>query len=207
MEWLDVFDEQGRWRGWQDRETVHRLGLWHRTFHCWVLLGPPAEPALLFQRRSAAKKTHPGYLDVAAAGHLRAGEPVRSGVREVAEELGVAPAFGELIPLGVTATVLTGPDWVDRERCHEFLWITTRRLEDFRPDPNEVEALVLVGWEDAGRLFGGGAERVEARIRAGAAGRTDVVRVGLADFVPRGAHYYRRHWEEIGRVRAGGGGG
>jgi len=205
-EWLDVFDERGRWWGWQDRDTVHRRGLWHRTFHCWVLLGEPdaeAPSGLLLQRRSASKRTHPGCLDVAAAGHLRAGEPVRSGVREVAEELGRAPAWGELIPLGVTRTVLTGPGWVDRERCHEFLWVTRERLEAFRPDPDEVEALVVVDWADAGRLFAGTLARVTATVREAAASRTDVVEVTMADFVPRGRLYWRRHWDAIARVSAG----
>jgi isopentenyldiphosphate isomerase len=205
-EWLDVFDDEGRWRGFAERDRVHREGLWHRTFHCWVLLVGSGAPRLLFQRRAAAKTTHPGCLDIAAAGHLRAGEPIRAGVREVAEELGMAPDFAEVIPLGVVPTVLEGPDGVDRERCHEFLWIAPHALTDFRPDPGEVAALVTVGWDDADRLFAG-SSAVPARVRPAAGGPCRETTIRLEDFVPRGVPYYRRRWEQIAAVWAGGGGG
>ncbi|HEX5913915.1 MAG TPA: hypothetical protein VFY54_12365, partial [Rubrobacter sp.] len=72
---LDILDESGLPTGEVvPKGEAHRLGLWHRCFHCWICGSDPEGSYLLLQRRAATKDTWPGYLDVTAAGHLASGE-------------------------------------------------------------------------------------------------------------------------------------
>lgn len=88
MEFLDVLDDAGeKAETIKDYYTVHKSGLWHRTVHVW-LLNPENE--LLLQKRSANRRTYPGYWDISAAGHVSAGQKsLEAAVRETQEELGI----------------------------------------------------------------------------------------------------------------------
>ncbi len=89
---VDVRNERGERTGrvaW--RSEAHRMGLWHRCFHCWIAAPGTASggPYLFVQRRAAGKDTWPNKLDVTIGGHLEAGESMlEGGLREVEEELG-----------------------------------------------------------------------------------------------------------------------
>ncbi len=37
MEQLKVFDEKYTYLSNENRDKVHREGLWHETFHCWLV--------------------------------------------------------------------------------------------------------------------------------------------------------------------------
>ena len=82
------------------KSEAHRLGLWHRCFHCWICGSDPEGFYLLLQRRASTKDTWPDYLDITAAGHLSAGEETLDGLREVEEELGLQVNPERLVPLG-----------------------------------------------------------------------------------------------------------
>lgn len=89
---VDVVDAAGEKTGRVVlKSEAHRLGLWYRCFHCWILAPVSGSdgPYLFAQRRADQKDTWPGMLDVTAAGHLRASEETR-------DALLVTPAgFGE----------------------------------------------------------------------------------------------------------------
>src|SRR4051812_13685106 len=73
------------------RGLVHRDGDWHRSLHVWVVLREPGGgPRVLLQRRHADKDTWPRAVDVAVAGHYRAGESLNEALRESEEEIGLA---------------------------------------------------------------------------------------------------------------------
>src|SRR3954469_2867720 len=92
-ELFDLYTSEGEPLGrTKARALVHRDGDWHRSVHVWVVLQSAAGPCVLFQRRSTAKDTWPGVLDVAVAGHLRAGETVDDALREAEEEIGLSLA-------------------------------------------------------------------------------------------------------------------
>src|SRR5919202_2758852 len=100
----------------QPRGLVHREGAWHRSFHCWVVRAGQRGAELLLQRRALGKDTHPGHWDVSAAGHYRPGEGLEGGLREVAEELGLAVPESALVWLERHREVLLYPDGLrDRE--------------------------------------------------------------------------------------------
>ncbi|MDF2939105.1 MAG: hypothetical protein K0Q90_4478, partial [Paenibacillaceae bacterium] len=93
---FDIFDEHMNHIGTASRQEAHAQGLWHRTFHCWVLRKGSAGWEILLQLRHKDKDTFPGLLDVSSAGHLLAGELVEDGVRELEEELGIGVPYPEL---------------------------------------------------------------------------------------------------------------
>jgi isopentenyldiphosphate isomerase len=198
---VDVLDEYGEPTGevtW--KSEAHRLGLWHRCFHCWVFGTDAAgEPYLLVQRRAAAKDTWPGYLDVTAAGHLAAGEESLDGLREVEEELGLRVEPGRLIPLGSRRIEQEIPGGCDREFHDVFLLFDPTSPERMRLQAEEVEAVLSMSLVDAEALGGGWS--VPAVEYAG--GKVVTTRVGPSDFVPGTDDYLRRVAGAARRIHAG----
>jgi len=89
-EHFDVLDASGALTGERRaRSEVHRLGLFHRAVHVWLLA--PASGEVLLQLRAACKDSWASRWDVSSAGHVSAGETsLPSAVRELREELGLA---------------------------------------------------------------------------------------------------------------------
>lgn len=141
-ELLDVLGPDGTVIGQAGRDEVHQCGHWHRTFHCLaVRTEPPAR--VILQRRS--RHSHFAHLiDLTATGHLQAGEEPVDGVRELEEEAGIVADRSRLIPLGVHYLVDDGPDAMNREQIHVFLYPTDAALGALQPDPEEVDGLLEV---------------------------------------------------------------
>ena len=203
---MDVLDECGEPTGevaW--KSEAHRRGLWHRCFHCWVFgTGASGEPYLLVQRRAAVKDTWPGYLDVTAAGHLGAGEePLRGGLRELEEELGLRVGPERLVPLGSRRIEQEIPGGCDREFHDVFLLLDSTPPERMRLEAEEVEAVLRVRLDLAEAL--GESESVPAVEYAG--GRATPARVRPSDFVPGTDGYLRRVAGAARRLHAGEGPG
>jgi 8-oxo-dGTP pyrophosphatase MutT (NUDIX family) len=145
------------------RALVHRDGDWHRSLHLWVVLTATSPASVVFQRRSLAKESRPGKVDVSVAGHLRAGETVFDALREADEEIGLVVRPTELIRLGLRRHVEAHPpSYVDRERQDVFCVLTSRSLESLRPFADEVSSLLAVALGDALALARGAAAHVPA---------------------------------------------
>ena len=198
---IDVLDGLGRPTGevaW--KSEAHRLGLWHRCFHCWVCGSDAGGPYLLVQRRAAAKDTWPGCLDVTAAGHLRSGEePLGGGLREVEEELGLRVEPGRLVPLGTRRIEQEIPGGCDREFHEVFLLFDPTSPEEMRLQEGEVDAVLRVGLDDAEALGVGGSVLAEEYAEGGISAR----RVRFEDFVPNDDDYLRRVAGAARRILAG----
>ena len=170
------------------KSEAHRLGLWHRCFHCWVFGTDDGKPYLLAQRRSATKGTWPGYLDVTAAGHLGAGEEPLDGLREVEEELGLRVDPKRLAPLGtrrIEQRILAG---LDREIHDVFLLRDDSPPGDLRLQEEEVEAVLRIGLDHVVLLETAGS----APAREYREGKASETRVRVSDFVPNTDDYLRR---------------
>ena len=203
---VDVLDGSGKPTGevaW--KSEAHRRGLWHRGFHCWICgTDASGEPYLLVQRRAATKDTWPGRLDVTAAGHLAAGEePLRGGLREVEEELGLRVEPGRLIPLGTRRVEQEIPGGCDREFHDVFLLVDATPPERMRLQVEEVEAILSIRLDLVEAL--GDGESVPAVEYAG--GRAVATRVSPSDFVPNDDDYLGRVAGAARRVLAGEGTG
>ena len=198
---VDVLDESGKLTGeavW--KSEAHRRGLFHRCFHCWVAGEDAGGPYLLVQRRDAAKDTWPGYLDVTAAGHLQSGEePVRGGLRELEEELGLRVEPERLVPLGTRRIEQEIPAGCDREFHDVFLLPDATPPQDLRLQEGEVEAVLRIGLDEVEAL--GTEGEMPAREYAG--GEVSDTRVRLSDFVPNSDGYLRRVAGAARRILAG----
>jgi len=149
-ELFDLYDPTGRPLGQtKPRDEVHRDGDWHRSAHVWIFT---SDRRLLFQRRAADKDTWPGRLDASVGGHYHAGEGADGVPREVGEELGLAIAADELIPLGVRRVESHEPGIDDRELQDVYLLRRDLPLTAYHPDPSELAALVLLDAADAAWL-------------------------------------------------------
>jgi isopentenyldiphosphate isomerase len=161
---LDYLDDNRQIIGKASREEVHQKGLWHQTFHCWIIGFENEQPYLLFQRRSLEKENHPGLYDISAAGHLLTGEQPQDGLREIKEELGISVDWEELIPLGVKVDVSEIDGQINREFCHTFLLENRFTKIDFKLQTTEVMGLMQLFLPAALDLFSGAKDEVDAKV-------------------------------------------
>jgi len=197
---FDLVDADGAPLGVEKpRGLVHRDGDWHQSVHLWVVFdGDPLR--VLLQRRAYDKDTHPDLVDVSVAGHLRAGESPRDGLREAEEEVGLAVRPEDCVALGVRRSVSAGDGYVDREIQHVFLVRTAAPFEALRPHPEEVAGLVLVPLEGLRALVATGAPL--AAIERDQAGARPVT-LTRAALVPSRDGYPARALTSIARRCAG----
>ncbi len=198
---VDVLDARGGLSGratW--KSEAHRLGLWHRCFHCWIAAPetPSGGPYLFVQRRAAGKDTWPNRLDVTVGGHLKAGESALDGLREVEEELGLTVAAGELVPLGTRKAEKKIPAGLDREYQEVFLLVRSLEKGDLNLQEEEVSAVLRLQLDDIETLYAG----LEVTAEEWAEG-TSPVSVSLADFVPDEDNYLLRASRAVHAALAG----
>jgi isopentenyldiphosphate isomerase len=181
-ELLDILDESGRPTGEiLAKSEAHRLGLWHRCFHCWICGSDAAGPYLLLQRRAAAKDTWPGYLDITAAGHLSAGEKTLDGLREIEEELGLQVDPERLIPLGTVKIEQQLPAGYDRELHEVFLLRDDTSPEKLRLQKEEVDSIFRLNLDDIKTLYATG----EAPAREYKQGNSSTTQIHFKELVPK----------------------
>jgi isopentenyldiphosphate isomerase len=193
IETIDTFDGNHRRIGTEERLAAHKAGLWHQTFHCWILGERTGHCFVVLQLRSAMKKNYPNMLDITAAGHLAAGETPEQGVREVEEELGVRVDPSRLRSLGIKHDIADEPNGIrNREFAYVFLLRDDRELEQYKLQDDEVSGLVEMSISDGLQLFSGEAESVTCkatRIEGGKV-RSFSRAVKSTDMIPRVDSYY-----------------
>ncbi|MFC4600666.1 NUDIX hydrolase [Cohnella hongkongensis] len=199
-ELFDIYDEHGVWIGTAERQEVHRLGLWHRTVHCWLVRREESEgrtaTRVLFQQRSANKDTGASCFDITAAGHLEAGETHEAIVRELQEELGVTVRFEQLREFGIVreqgSGIIGGLSYIDNEVSRVYGLITELELADFRLQEEEVAGLYEADADELIELMEGRRELVRARGVAHLQGKLQAVEAEIAcsSFVERDTEYY-----------------
>ncbi|MBD8014932.1 MULTISPECIES: NUDIX hydrolase [Planococcus] len=192
---LRVYDEHGNPQGIETRQAVHEQGLWHETFHCWMVGRRNNRDTVYLQLRSEAKKDFPGLFDITAAGHLLADETVEDGVREVKEELGLEVDFDKLILLGMVKDQMEIPGFIDNERCHCFLYPMPNNNDlRFELQLEEVSGMGEVDFEALADLFAGKEEEVEIDgFIATLDGHSPFKkRIGLKEIVPHSSSYLEK---------------
>ena len=202
-EQLDIFDEAGQHIGVEARSEVHRLGLWHQTFHCWIYRVVEGQVEVLFQKRHPQKDTCPNLLDITSAGHLLASEQPSEGVRELYEELGLSVRFEQLSEIGMIRDVMSSPGIIDKEMCHTFVFACEQPLHDYVIQEEEVTGLLWVQLEAIEKLFAGELTEVAAAgflVDENGNVNDTVRKVSETDFVPHEAHYYEQVFMAIKRL-------
>lgn len=191
---FDLCDAEGRPLGRdKPRALVHRDGDWHRSLHLWVVLRDPRLGArVLLQRRSQAKDTWPGALDVAVAGHLRASERLEDALRESNEEIGLEVGPADVIRLGTRfRESAPRPGLVDREIQDILATVASVPFESLAPAADEVESLVALTLDDAASLLGGKLSSVTAPRLDAATRVVDLAEVRAGELVAATDDYWR----------------
>ena len=136
-EFFDVCTPEGTPTGQSvPRSQAHRLGLWHRSSHLWVI---NSNSQLLLQKRHPLKETDPGRWDIAVAGHLSAGQtPLEALVREAREELGLVLDPQTLQFLEARPKQYVESGFIDREWQHLFVVQWDGDLESLALQADEV---------------------------------------------------------------------
>lgn len=141
-EMIEITDRDGTSTGrTATRETVHQDGLWHRTFHLWVLNG---EGAAIMQRRSKVKQIEPGRLDLSVGGHYRAGEELTDVLREADEEIGLRLRPGDITHLLTRSNERFYDHATDREVQEVYVVRSSLQLHEYRMNCREVSVLYEV---------------------------------------------------------------
>lgn len=160
-EQLKVFDENRTPIGIAARSEIHKKGLWHETFHCWIVSEQDEQLYLYLQIRSPLKKDYPNQLDITAAGHLLAHEEAKDGIREMEEEIGISVERDELIFLGVFHYEMNNGDILDKEFAHTFLYKGNIDFKDFELQEEEVAGIVKTRLADFYALWKGTSQVIE----------------------------------------------
>jgi isopentenyldiphosphate isomerase len=156
-EFLDIYNGIGEHIGTMSRNDVHNQGLWHKTFHCWIIYKDENnEGFIVFQKRSDNKKSWPGYFDISAAGHIEAGETIEDGLRELKEELGVEVEFDKLTSLGTRVCI---EEFKENSINHEFQSIfflkDNRNLKNYHLQGDELSGICKIKISELLLLFSG----------------------------------------------------
>jgi isopentenyldiphosphate isomerase len=193
---IDIFDGNHKLIGQFDRVEAHKQGLWHQTFHCWIVgtsVADPVDRFVVLQLRSSSKKNYPNMLDITAAGHLEAGETPEQGIREIEEELGAVVESASLVRLGIKHDVMDEQSGIrNREFSHVYLLRDNRPLDQYRLSEHEVSGLVQVNVDDGLALFSGERDSVSCMaVRSQNGDLSKFAReVRTVDLIPRVDQYY-----------------
>ncbi|PCK22852.1 hydrolase [Bacillus pumilus] len=203
QEKLNIMNDQHVTIGTADRSDVHAQGLWHETFHFWLLKKEHDTVYLYFQLRSHTKKDFPSLLDITAAGHLLTEEQPSDGIREVEEELGLSILFEDLTFAGVIQDEILMPSFMDREFCHVYLYLNQEEHMNVHLQKEEVAGLYRTRFIDAQHLLTGQCERIQVEgfeIDASGERLEESRDVGKHDFVPHEPAYYQHLFQAINQM-------
>lgn len=197
---LRFFNDQHETIGAAARSDVHAQGLWHETFHFWLLKKELGTVYLYFQLRSPAKKDFPSLFDITAAGHPLADEQPSDGLREVEEELGLSILFEDLTYTGSIKDEIHLPSFIDREFCHVYLYMNEEKHMEVHLQKEEVAGLYRAKLLDAQQLLTGSCERIRTEgfiVDANGERREESIEVGIHNFVPHEHAYYEHLFHTI----------
>lgn len=189
---LDIFDAKFNHIGTADRQEVHKLGYWHQTFHCWIIMKENDKEYVVFQIRDKSKDVAPNKLDITAAGHLKAGEKKEDGIREIEEELGLKVDLSLLKYLGIRITASENNGQINKEFAHVYLLQNDAPLESYNFVDGEVAGLVKIEVSDGLKLCAFEVENVPCTVLRKQANRNVIYNstVSFKQFIPRIDSYY-----------------
>lgn len=151
MEYLDYYDENGNYLGFETRENVHKNALWHNTVHCWLY---DEEGNVYFQIR---KDTNTFYTT--ASGHVLKGETIKEAFkREIKEEIGLSIDTSDatlvgIVPFKMDKVKSDGSIFKDRAKANVYIDLFEGSIDDLSFDIEEVLGLVKVNAKETLDMF------------------------------------------------------
>ncbi len=163
-ELVDIFDENMTFLGTALKSQAHREGLWHKTFHCWLAQKTDEGKTLLWlQLRNPDKDIFPDKLDISAAGHIRAGEEVKDGYREISEELGLKLNKDEIVKLFTSKEIYEADSINNREFQMVYMAMVSGSPYKAVLQPEEVAGLYEVDIDEFSALMSDKVSSIEAQ--------------------------------------------
>lgn len=141
IEYIDAYNENHQFIGRFEKHKAHELGLWHDVLGSLVI--NPNKNEVFFQLKNHKHNNINKYdlLEITAGGHLRAGESLEDGVREIKEETGLQVSFEDMVPSGIRKCD-TDNNMTIREFQYFYLLPLDIDLQDL--NPNEDESIAFV---------------------------------------------------------------
>lgn len=142
MEYLDIYDEEGKHIGKEERSIVHRDALWHKTVHCWLY---DKEGNIYFQIRKDKNK-----LYTTASGHVQAGESlIEAFGREIKEEIGYEVDYEKAMEIDIVKFVMDreepdGSIFKDRVFANVYCCEFEGNLDEFNYQEEELNGIVKI---------------------------------------------------------------
>lgn len=143
-EYIDIVDKNAKPTGKSElKSVIHQKGYYHNTAHIWFYTN---NGNILLSQRSAKKTICPLLWDVSVAGHIDAGESIKTGaIRETKEEIGLDVSENNLKKIGVFECFQSYDNGInDNEFHHTFICELKVPLSELIPQEEEVETLKLV---------------------------------------------------------------
>lgn len=181
---IDIFDESMNFLFTAPRERAHAEGLWHKSFHCWIVRKlENGRFNLVVQKRAAGKRYFPCLFDITAAGHYLAGEDMYDGLRELEEELSVKAEPEMLHLLGTMKDVHRDAKHINKEFCRVFVLRFDRPINEYTVQKSEVAGLAELDLEDAAALAKMQKKTVNASYFDAESGVVSKIDISMDDFV------------------------
>lgn len=202
-ELIDIYDEKMNHLGTATREQAHREGLWHKTFHCWIVQKSPQGRAQVLLQVRGRNQNHPSLIDISSAGHIAAGtDPKTNGLENINKELGLSVTADQLIKLFTDTHVYQKNNYINHEFTPTYLLESPTPLIDYKLNPEAVDGVFVADVEDMLNLF---RHKVEQIFISGVISdnfgqftpHTGAIR--REDFVPHTDTYYLKVMEAIQR--------
>ncbi|MEZ4792167.1 MAG: NUDIX domain-containing protein [Gelidibacter sp.] len=143
-EFIDILTKKGRKTSKVcTKSEIHSKGHYHNTVHIWCC---DTVGNILLAQRSAKKTLHPLLWDVSVAGHVEAGETLKTAaVREIKEEINLKVKKKNLHKIGVFECFQTYENGIiDNEFHHTFITDIDIAEGTMKPAKDEVEALKFI---------------------------------------------------------------
>lgn len=202
-ELIDIFDEDMNLLGTAMKSQAHREGLWHKTFHCWLAQkNEDGKIMLWLQLRNDEKDIFPNKLDISAAGHIRAGEEVKDGYREIKEELGLKLNKDDVVKLFTSKEIYEAGNIKNREFQMVYMAVVDGSPYKAVLQPEEVAGLYEVDIDEFIDLLNGKLKSIEAKgvKRNGDSTYTlEYRKVCKDDVAPHSSDYYKKALDMIKR--------
>lgn len=153
MEYLDILDADGnKTKKNRSREDVHRLGLWHKTIHVWIVND---NNEVLLQKRSPQVESNPNLWDISFAGHVEAGDSMKEAIKkEGLEELGLNIDINTVQYIYTYPTSKTTKDgkYINNEFKEIYLIRLNVKIDNLELQKEEVSEVKYVDLKELKRI-------------------------------------------------------
>ena len=155
MSKIDIYDDNYNYIGVEDKQVVHRNGIWHSVFTCQIFNS--RDNCVYFQKKAPNRYSfsRPDYVDISVGGHYEAGENIEDGIREIYEETGLSDIkFQDLISIGIRQTASTiAENYIANEFQHVYLLDYKGDFSDLLKENEETSGFVKLDIDDVLNLL------------------------------------------------------